>query len=1661
MTFSKRLLLTLAILAFILIISVFIIETKKVARAQNQIKIFPVAYDIESTGNITWQNPQNAFNQDLSEEASSTDFNQENSAYIAEINKEESVIPPTTTTTTTNETTTTTVPLETTTTTNETTTTTIPEETTTTTTIPEETTSTTIPEETTTTTTTIPEETTTTTNETTTTTEPVSLIKKFFSLFLNKAQAEETILNSSSLIFSDFGLGYFDLDKNIIQNAQLRVSFAGLGQEGDKVSIDYFYNNEWQNLGEINLSQESSNNTNGGYFLFALPIFNNLDDFQNLKIKFTYDKPGIYLDAVWLEANYEALAEKKLPSKAKHDWKFDENPEFDFSESENNNSFWARLKNLIIKEKLDISIITPDGVESTDDIVFQGNKIKINKQSNSKFKPGRYTLIIKQGSEIITQEFTWGVLAINTNKSIYLPNETAYLQMAALNDHGHTLCDASLKLEILNPKSEKKIFTTQNGKIKYSGSCGPDNVTDTPDYFAYYKVDEPGIYQMILTNLDSGYSIEDSFEVKESVPFEIERIGPTRIYPLAQYQMKIKVKANQDFTGQIKEQVPSDFVISAPTSLNVDLKTGESIELNYTFDAPDISPYIYLLGPLQIGDFYEARQWQIASDSPKVFKMQTGYFMGNGTSLSITGLGFKPELVIIKPDTKAGTGALFKSTVMPYNDAAYFIGTTDLTTSPIRLDEDGFTVITNNANTVNVGHSWIAFAGSDCSPTGMFCLGTYYGTGSGTSSISTGFQPDLVIVKQAASANAGNWRSSAMPDNYAQFFATTTQDTTGAYFTTLDASGFTVGATNNAAATYYYIAFKNTTNKVKVGTYSGSSSAQNITGVGFQPDFVFVKNADAETAVGAVYSINESYGNQSYYFTDTARVVGAITDLISDGFSVGTNSTANGSGNTLYYAAFGSAETHTATGTFQMANGTYTGTGAYLNINGLGFAPDLVIIKGDTTQAGVFKTRLMPANYTAYLDAATANFAGGIISLNQDGFTLDSNATVNSSGLTYYWTAYGNAWNPHTHSGAADFVIGAYYGNGIDNRNITRLPFQPDLVVIKANAAYAGVWRSSAQAGDLSGFFAATAETSNYIQALNSDGFQVGTGSRSVNYAGYYYFYFAFKSGSNFAVGTYSGSGTSQDITSVGFQPDHLWIKKTTATRGVLRTSSLSGDGALPFINVAKILNAITQFISNGFTVDSADETNTSGTNNYRYVAWKNPVTFTQCSYRFFENLDSTDVGTPLADQNTSITLSTPNQAFRLRLVISVDTSTLSQELGNFKLQFATKTGDVCGDDETFADISTSTAIAFNDNSSPNDGDALTNNSNDPSCNSRTILNQTYEEANNFNNYQSVIYNGQAGKWDFALKDNSAPSNTTYCLKVIKANGDSLSSYSVYPEVSIPVPANTAPVVSNVKLNNQNNIDLNENSTTTISATADLYDAQGCSDITSVTAKIYRSGVTNGKDCTPNENNCYSVASCSITNCSGNYASTTCSIDMWFNADPTDSNTPWVSEYWRAYIEATDNGSLTGNNYSPADVPDVNSLLALSVDGSINYGSLNPLGKTDPLTATTTVSATGNISLDVNLIGTNLCTDYPTCASYYIPVGKQVYATSSVSYSSGTPLATDPGGELELDCPKTTDHTSPQTKDVYWGIEIPKPQKAGTYSGQNTFTAVKNELPWP
>lgn len=196
------------------------------------------------------------------------------------------------------------------------------------------------------------------------------------------------------------------------------------------------------------------------------------------------------------------------------------------------------------------------------------------------------------------------------------------------------------------------------------------------------------------------------------------------------------------------------------------------------------------------------------------------------------------------------------------------------------------------------------------------------------------------------------------------------------------------------------------------------------------------------------------------------------------------------------------------------------------------------------------------------------------------------------------------------------------------------------------------------------------------------------------------------------------------------------------------------------------------------------------------------PKTFNQAAYRLFDNSDSSDVGSVLANQDNPATLSLSGSAFRLRLLLQVNVSDLFEDEGSFKLQFVDKGIGSCvspsgGTPSTYADVSTSTVIAFKNNATPADGDALTANGNDPTHGGDTVVNQTYEELNNFINSIAVIPLGQDGKWDFSLFDNnSSPTSATYCFRIVTSDDNVLDAYDVRPEIttSTTVPSLTLTV---------------------------------------------------------------------------------------------------------------------------------------------------------------------------------------------------------------------------------------------------------------------------
>lgn len=262
-------------------------------------------------------------------------------------------------------------------------------------------------------------------------------------------------------------------------------------------------------------------------------------------------------------------------------------------------------------------------------------------------------------------------------------------------------------------------------------------------------------------------------------------------------------------------------------------------------------------------------------------------------------------------------------------------------------------------------------------------------------------------------------------------------------------------------------------------------------------------------------------------------------------------------------------------------------------IGGLPFQPDIVIVHSDNNneQASI-RTADMAADRSKNLTTNGALTANEIQSFTSDGFVVGSDDDVNESGVTYYWTAMKEGTNVQT---------GTYTGNGVDNRNITGVGFQPDWLMTIGNGEQ-DFFRPGPLAGDASYQLNANGTTSNRIQALQADGFQLGSNA-DVNQNTRVYYWVAFDVTANVAVGSYLGnSADSRNITGLGLDPDFVWVKRLAARQSIWRTDAIAGDRTLFWGAGAPVADRIQSLIADGFQVGTNQDANQNN-QTYYYLA--------------------------------------------------------------------------------------------------------------------------------------------------------------------------------------------------------------------------------------------------------------------------------------------------------------------------------------------------------------------------------------------------------------------------------------------------------------------------
>lgn len=277
----------------------------------------------------------------------------------------------------------------------------------------------------------------------------------------------------------------------------------------------------------------------------------------------------------------------------------------------------------------------------------------------------------------------------------------------------------------------------------------------------------------------------------------------------------------------------------------------------------------------------------------------------------------------------------------------------------------------------------------------------------------------------------------------------------------------------------------------------------------------------------------------------------------------------------------------------RLVTGSYTGDGAdSRQITGVGFQPDVVMIKADDNRAGVIRTSTMVGDAAKDVGSAGSLGANLIESLDSDGFTVGSDNKVNRSGKDYYWVAM---------KAGSDLSVGTYVGDGSDDRSITGVGFQSVWVITMGDGDKA-IFRPASLTGDNSYRITDQGKRTDHIQALEAGGFQIGR-NNEVNRSGTTFHYIAWAPSSQVVQSSYTGDGNDdRSITGIGFQPEMIWVKRDDNKHSVWRPASISGDNTLYWRNSDADADRIQALESDGFQVGKNDDVNKNN-KTYHYLA--------------------------------------------------------------------------------------------------------------------------------------------------------------------------------------------------------------------------------------------------------------------------------------------------------------------------------------------------------------------------------------------------------------------------------------------------------------------------
>lgn len=278
-------------------------------------------------------------------------------------------------------------------------------------------------------------------------------------------------------------------------------------------------------------------------------------------------------------------------------------------------------------------------------------------------------------------------------------------------------------------------------------------------------------------------------------------------------------------------------------------------------------------------------------------------------------------------------------------------------------------------------------------------IGSYVGDAVDNRYISdVGFRPDLLLLYHRTSLVAKLTRNSVEDTNACVYLQGGVASPPN-LIKSFQESGFTVGTSaivNQSGGVYDYIAIGDRQQACfVVGLFNGDGADAKLFSTGFRPEMVSLLREASTSAPRLFMPGMDAAACGAWANYTTANTV--LTSIEDVGFKV--RSLWNLDGGVYQYAAAKSCD-----GVFKF--GTYVGTGASLSIRGLGFKPKAVMVKNrsEAESARILTAPMVNAAAPSIFINNAAATSSGITSLDNDGFTVGTEDSVNKAGVTYgYW----------------------------------------------------------------------------------------------------------------------------------------------------------------------------------------------------------------------------------------------------------------------------------------------------------------------------------------------------------------------------------------------------------------------------------------------------------------------------------------------------------------------------------------------------------------------------------------------------------------------------------------------------------------------------------